>query len=372
MEPARLLAIPDTSVIQIAAFAGVYGVSFVIVVVNAALAGFLRIQGGWTTALPALGTAVVIITVALAPRWMTPVRDTTPPISVAVVQGSIDQGVKWDPAYRDATLNRFHELSESAARARPQMIVWPETAVPVARRDDPAWKVIEARAPRYEAHLIVGALDWQGARPTNSAFLLAPDGRAIGRYDKRHLVPFGEYVPLERALFFVNVVAGGTIGALTPGGEATLLTLPFGPVGVVICYEAIFPRDVRSLFVRGAELLVNITNDAWFGRSAAPVQHLAMAVFRAVENRTYLVRAANSGISAIVAPDGRIVRRGGLFTPEVIQGHVSRRGAPSFYTRYGDVFAWAAAGLGLALLLRRRTPSSIDASVRNVVPGAGT
>jgi apolipoprotein N-acyltransferase len=186
----------------------------------------------------------------------------------------------------------------------------------------------------------------------------------VGRYDKRHLVPFGEYVPLRQLLFFFNPLAGGAIGAFAPGDEATVFAAPSGRFSVVICYEAIFPDEVRDFFRGGADFLVNITNDAWFGRSAAPVQHLAMAAFRAVENRADLIRAANTGISAIAAPDGRIVQASGLFTPAVISGAIVPHAGASFYTRYGDLFAWGTVGIALVTAIGSLTPI--------VLPSLGT
>jgi apolipoprotein N-acyltransferase len=153
------------------------------------------------------------------------------------------------------------------------------------------------------------------------------------------MVPFGEYVPLKSVLFFVQKLAYG-IGDFESGQTYTVFDMPEGLFGVTICYEAIFPDQVRRYVKEGAEFLVNITNDAWFGRSAAPTQHLAMAVLRAVENRRYLVRAANTGISAIVEPSGRILRASDIFVPTVITGQIRMERTHTFYTRYGDLFAW--------------------------------
>lgn len=229
--------------------------------------------------------------------------------------------------------------------------MWPEAAVPFLLQEDPRRVQIEALAREVGASLLVGAPDVQAGQPRNSAFLLGPAGRLLGRYDKRHLVPFGEYVPLRRLLFFVDPLAGGAIGQFSPGREATVFATPSGRFGVVICYEAIFPEEVRDLFRGGADFLVNIINDAWFGRSAAPVQHLAMAAFRAVENRAFLIRAANTGISAIVAPDGRIVQASELFTTAVLAGAITPRAGGSLYTRYGDLLAWGNVGGALAAVL---------------------
>ncbi len=171
--------------------------------------------------------------------------------------------------------------------------------------------------------------------------------------DKRHLVPFGEYVPFEDLLFFVNVLAGGSIGEFVPGSTASVFSTPIGRIPAVICYEAISPGEVRQFVQDGATLLVNITNDAWFGRSAASKQHFAMAVFRAIENRMYLIRAANVGMSGIVAPDGRVVQAMGLSTPAVLSGSVRARAETSLYTRYGNVFAWGTVVVVLGALLAK-------------------
>ncbi len=353
--------------IQGAAMTGVYGVSFVVMAVNAALAQALLNWKNWPGLLAPLGTAGLLFAAALGYGWIEPLReDRKPPIPVALVQGNIDQGVKWDLAWQDRTLGVYRDLTLEAARERPHLVVWPETAVPFFLREDPRRTEVEAVAREVGAYLLVGTLDRSEGQPRNSASLIGPDGRMLGGYDKRHLVPFGEYVPLRRLLPFVNVLAGGAIGEFARGREATVFSTPMGRFGVVICYEAIFPAEVREFFLRGADFLVNITNDAWFGRSAAPAQHLAMAAFRAVENRAYLIRAANTGISAVVAPDGRIVWASGLFTPGVFSTSIAPRTGVTLYTRYGDLFAWGTVGVAFAVVLaslgpiafpRRRTES---------------
>jgi len=327
---------------QIAAVTGVYGVSFVVIAVNAALARVLLCGTNWRDFLPPLGTASVIVVIAAGYGWLRPsVQATTPLIPVALIQGNIDQGVKWAPDWQEKTFHIYRDLTYAAAAEKPRLIVWPETAMPVFFLEDSRRAQVEDLARQVGADLLVGALDWRDGQPANGAFVLGPGGGLLGRYDKRHLVPFGEYVPLRNLLFFANVLADGTIGEFAQGQDALVFSTAVGRFGVVICYEVIFPGEVREFFRRGADFLVNITNDAWFGRSAAPAQHVAMAVFRAIENRAYLIRAANTGISAIVAPDGQIVRASGLFTPAVVSGAIHPRARTSRYTRYGDVFAWA-------------------------------
>lgn len=333
---------------QVAAVTGIYGVSFVVMAVNAALARAILARRTWRQVSPALGTAGLILLVAVGYGWLQrPPKADAPSIPVMLLQGNIPQGVKWDPSWQDTTLGIYRDLTRAAVRNQSRLVVWPETAVPFFFRDDPRRAQVEALARRVGAHLFVGAPDRQDGQPRNTAFLVGPRGETVGRYDKRHLVPFGEYVPLKKFLFFADVLAGGAIGEYTPGQAATVFSSPFGRFGVVICYEAIFPAEVREFFLGGADFLLNITNDAWFGRSAAPAQHFAMAVFRAIENRAYLIRAANTGISAIVAPDGEIVRATELDTPAIVAGTITRRPAVSFYTRYGDVFAWVTVMIAL-------------------------
>jgi apolipoprotein N-acyltransferase len=198
----------------------------------------------------------------------------------------------------------------------------------------------------------------------NSAFLIDRDGRLAGRYDKRHLVPFGEYVPLQRVFFFLNKLVTG-IGDFGPGQTATVFADGLGRFSVMICYEVIFPGEVREFTQAGAQLLVNITNDAWFGRSGAPYQHLAMAAIRAVENGSYLIRAANTGVSAIIAPTGEILRQTPIFTEAVLTGTVRLRQGHAPYARYGDVVAWGClvflVGYTLVLVGARRRVGGLTA-----------
>jgi apolipoprotein N-acyltransferase len=183
----------------------------------------------------------------------------------------------------------------------------------------------------------------------NSAFLIGSDGLRQARSDKVHLVPFGEYVPLGRLLSFVDKLVVG-VGDFIPG---TIVPLPLGDhhLGVLVCYEVIFPYLARQHVQQGADLLVNITNDAWFGRSSAPYQHLAMARFRAIENRIWLARSANTGISALIAPSGEVVQSGPIFETLQISGKVGLGAELTFYTRFGDLFALTCLLLTVLLIL---------------------
>ena len=335
--------------IQMAAWTGMYGVSFLVALANVALTLLILHRRAWATVarVAAVGLAAFGVALGLPPLAHRPPEG--PALRVAVVQGNIPQDVKWRPAWRLRTIETYRRLTVEAARTAPALIVWPETALPfLLTRDEGAREWLGRLAAEARTFVLVGAPDVSVASPTrytNSAFLVAPDGRIAGRYDKVHLVPFGEYVPLRRLFFFMDKLAQGAVGNFLPGEEQAVLASPGFHVGATISYEIYFPNEVRQFILRGAQFLANITNDAWYGRTAAPYQHLAMAVFRAVENRAYLVRAANTGVSAIIAPDGRIVARSEIFTEAILTGEVRLRPGQTFYTpytRFGDVFAWIA------------------------------
>lgn len=334
----------------LASAVGVYGISALLTLVNATLAGVMvwslrpRGEAGrWREMLVPLGLAAVAVLVTVGYGrliW----RDATggTPIRVALLQGNIDQSLKWDRGYQTATLDIYERLARGVAAEKPALIVWPETAVPFFLRREAE---LSARVRRLPAEtgipMLVGSPDLgDDGFLYNAAFLLGSDGRIRGRYDKRHLVPFGEYVPLKRLFFFLDKLVVG-IGDFGQGRAATVFSLNGARFSVMICYEVIFPGEVRQFVREGAQFLVNITNDAWFGRSGAPYQHLAMAAMRAVENGTYLVRAANTGVTAVITPTGEILAETGTFTEAVLVGSVRARQAETPYTRYGDLLAWA-------------------------------
>jgi apolipoprotein N-acyltransferase len=183
--------------------------------------------------------------------------------------------------------------------------------------------------------------------------LISPEGKEIGRYDKIHMVPFGEYLPFPFSILyrFLGKVIGA-VGDFTPAEKSHVFLIPQGGFGVLICYEIIFPELSRRLAHDGANLLVTITNDAWFGRTSAPYQHLSMATFRAVENRRYIARSANTGISGFVDITGKIIRTTDIFRPAYLAGEVGLGKNLTFYTKYGDVFSWACLFISAMFLWR--------------------
>ncbi|WP_218915037.1 apolipoprotein N-acyltransferase [Desulfurivibrio alkaliphilus] len=286
----------------------------------------VALPGRWSLALAVLLLISSVAYGSLRLQQFDKILATAPVLETAVVQGNIPQEEKWDQQLRFATVQRYLELSEATAAGPekpPTLIVWPETALPFYPLEHHLFYDIIDFAAQHGSCLLVGAphreLDNdRQLQYYNSAMLISPDPavqQPAGIYRKQHLVPFGEYIPLRRLLpFFAPVVE--TLGDFTPGPEPALLTCADRKIGTLICFEAIFPRLARQMTAGGAELLVNITNDAWFGLSNAPHQHLSMAALRAVENRRSLARAANTGISVMITPDGRLHQATQLFVPD--------------------------------------------------------
>ena len=341
-------------VIQIAELGGVYAGSFVIVAVNAAIAGCFVLA--WRPALGGVAIAGSLLGATLIfGLWRLAAPVPPGEVTVAVMQPSIEQPLKFDPAFGPTTLAIYHTLTSRAGAEHPDLIVWPETATPTPLRRDPGLlRTLGALSGSLHVPLLVGSIDIDASTPPkvrNSAFLLTERG-IVGRYDKIQLVPFGEYVPLSGLIGFVRSWAE-FIAELEPGSNATVFSGPPAPFGVVICYEGIFPELVREFVKGGARLIVNMTNDAWFGRTSGPWQHLAMYPFRAVEHRVAVVRAANTGISAFIAPTGKIVRRVPLYERTTATERVPLRTRDTLYSRFGDWLAYLSLAVSGALLALR-------------------
>jgi len=346
-------------VIQIADLSGVYGISFLIVVVNVLiyrlLSGLHRTRRGFPKWEFLFAGLLAVGTFAYGQHRLNETKKTNPaphPVRIAVIQGNIDQSVKWDPTHQSKTLSVYERLTRATYPDKPDLIVWPETSVPFFFQDSKEYAprvltlskesgaLLLFGSPAYEKHAT-------RTRYYNRAYLVRPDGHAAHYYDKVHLLPFGEYVPLKKILSFVNrlVPAAGDFEA---GDRIAPLRYGNISMGVLICYEVIFPELARAHAREGANVLVNLTNDAWFGMTSAPYQHLCMAAFRAVENRMPMIRAANTGISAYIEPQGRIIARSGLFDEAVLMGSFRLVTPPTtFYARFGDIFAFISSMLAL-------------------------
>jgi len=333
---------------QAADLAGVPGLSFLLALsgVSVYLAG-KRLSGGAfaKAAFPLIPGIAAILFLGLygrtGPANPSGLPARSPEIKVAVAQGGIDQSVKWDPGNQRATLELYGELTRTARDAGAQLVVWPETAAPFFY----GWEAglsrrLDAIAAEGGIPIVFGA-PWydpaQGGRYFNSVFLIDRRGVVLGRYDKRHLVPFGEYIPLRSVLFFLKKLTAGE-SDFSAGTEPALFRVEGRPVAASICYEALFPGLIRDGVRGGAEWLVNVTNDAWFGDTVAPRQHLAMARMRCVEFRRPMVRAANSGISAVIDPGGAVVASLGLFRRGVLVASLRPVTGETVYAKTGEIF----------------------------------
>ncbi|MGE5236979.1 MAG: apolipoprotein N-acyltransferase [Acidobacteriota bacterium] len=273
------------------------------------------------------GLAWLLVSVAAfvaASLLAPPFRPVGPPVMTAAVQPDVPLEMRWDRDNLGAIEARVWRLSAAAAKQGARLVVWPESAVPRIVESDGAYRVeIERFTREYGVWLLLGSI---GIGPgegeyANSVFVASPGGLLPWRYDKIHLVPFGEYLPGPVRWLLPHALVR-EVGSFTPGHNRSPLPSPAGPVGVAVCYEVAFPSLYAAEVRRGAEILATITNDGWYGDSAAPRQHLALAILRAVENRRWLVRAANTGISAIIDPNGRVVSRLGVGERGVIAAAV--------------------------------------------------
>jgi apolipoprotein N-acyltransferase len=356
--------VPSLRLLQLCDLTGIYGVSALVVAVNHGLYSVLTARARLVR-LALLG-AVLLLVLLYGDRRMTELHAERPPrtLRVALVQPAIEPNQKWDPSARENVVTEQEELSRVAVAQEADLVVWPEASAPFVFAEDDVYASDSPRfapdhrlrerlvefvrtlgvpvlfgAPALSKQSVGHGLAWS---PLNRSLLLEPSGRLEATYDKMILVPFGEYVPLPRIFWFVPKLVPA-VGDFVPGSGPTLFAVRGVSFAVLICYEAIFPDFVRRRVAGGAELLVNQTNDGWFGNSRAPLQHLSMATVRAIENRVPLVRVANTGISAVVSPDGAIelsipLGARGVRVAEI--GAARRR--DTFYTRHGDWFAHAA------------------------------
>ena len=345
---------------QTASLAGVYGLSFLLVLLNAALAQIILHRAAW---LRLSGPPLLCLGLALG--WgfyrlhLLDSEYPSHPLKVGLVQGSITQDIKWKGDQLAMTTQRYVELA-STLEDSLDLIIFPETCLPFYFLD-PRYtqyrEPIAALASQLNTPLLLGSLDNEEGNIYNRAFLLDPQGRVQGYADKVHLVPFGEYLPLPWLFQYLEGLTAES-GVFSPGVSRQVLPLGNTRLGVFICYESIFPAISRDLARLGAEVLINLTNDAWFGHSAAPYQHFSMCVLRAIETGRPVVRVANTGISGLIAPSGRILAATALFEPLALRLEVAPRTEDTFYVRWGDLLLWLS-GLFLvlttALSLRART-----------------
>jgi apolipoprotein N-acyltransferase len=353
--------------LQVASVTGIYGLSFLVAGYGALLA-YAIVSGRQRIWKLAISVTAGLILIAVGGSYLVPAAQSR--YVAHLVQTNFPQSYEypadWIPTHaRD--LDELERISVDAARKEPGLIVWPEVPAPFSLEDPAFGSRAQQIARESGSDFLVGVEDWKKNAAgkwiaTNSAVLVNPAGERVFTYDKIHLVPFGEYVPLRRWLTFAGKLTAD-IGDFTPGTVYRVGNLPGGKFGAFICYEAIFPNEVRRFTANGAQLLINMSNDGWFGRSSAPAQHLMMARVRAVENRRWLLRCTNNGFTVAVDPYGRIVARLRTDIRGELDAPYDFRSGLTPYARFGDWFAWlcllASIGLlGASLVRKTDAPGS--------------
>jgi len=345
-------------ILQLASWGGVTLVTLWLLVLNGAWVEL------WTSrSRRAAGVAAALLLVPLAlGSFQLRQRHAPDGPPVALVQGDIPGEIKWSGTHTQEILSTFLALSDTARLAGARLVIWPETATGTYLRRDPAQSgPVSALAARLQAPVLMGfahGLYGPDGKPRiwNAAGAWYPDGTLSPVYAKRHLVPFGERVPFQ---WLVPALGKWDLGQAEwlPGLGPVLFPGPAGDsLSVLICFESIFPELARRDVRRGAGLLVNITNDEWFGNGAALQQHAAMAPFRAVEHHVPLLRCANTGLTEVIDAWGVVTAKLPVFTPRVLLAPLPRRGPRTLYTRLGDWPGWLAAAAALALAFVRRRP----------------
>lgn len=357
----------QTFLIQGAAFTGVYGISFLIVLINLIAVITVKrlvMEVGQTKLRPHLDFNLAIVIVVLffvygIRHFVTPIPTIN--LKVAAIQPNIPQDEKWATEQASSILTRLSQLTELAIAANPDLLVWPEAATPrPLLHDQFTFNTVRDFTSRMDGDFLIGSLYFSPDGDFNSAIFLANRGNSIERYDKMHLVPFGEFIPFRKTFPLFAWIAGDLVpGDFTSGKEANVFQLSQKDVRIapLICFEDTIGRVTRRFFHAQPQLLVNITNDGWFLESSASRQHLANAVFRCVELNLPMLRCANTGVTAIIDRYGRVTQRvvtpeGSTFTEGILIGSLAAPATPpkTFYARYGEVFSYA------CLLLTVLTP----------------
>jgi apolipoprotein N-acyltransferase len=391
----------DNSLVnQLAPWTGVYGISFVLVAVNALIAGGLVLDRCLAKRL--WGVAGVVLAVAgTAGIFLAPPRPAATATAV-LIQPNLDVSAdnRWAAAGEwDRHIAEFTRLAGEQCKTyiagipqsgagmgevvcppyptHPDLVAWPESPAPFDEADARFQHALVAIARQAQAPLVVGNIgtdvstEDQAWHFYNSALIVAPDGVRVGRYDKIHLVPFGEYIPYKKLIFFARKLTG-RVSEFSRGEERKVFRLNGHRYGVFICYEAVFADEIREFSELGAEVLVNISDDGWYGDTSAAWQHLNMARMRAIENRRWILRDTNNGVTAAIDPYGRVRQSIPRHQVDALPAGYSFRSDITFYTAHGDIFAWACAILGLGIvgwagrkILRAKLYPKVQSKVRS-------
>ena len=349
--------------IQFASFTGIQGISFWVVILNLLIYILVKnkknLQEVW---IPILAIVILLAAPYLYGTRKLSEEVRSERIKVALVQGNIDPTTKWNPEFLDYNFWVYDSLSRLTKEAEPDLIIWPETACPCYLEKDPLYmSKMENLSKTLNADIVTGTDDYFIWGPEeyvfyNSAFWISPSTGLEKKYYKMQLVPFAERIPYSGNMRIFEEIELGQAN-FSPGREFTLFEASFGNFPALICYEMAFPDLVRKFVKEGADFLVNITNDGWFGQTAGPYQHASMSIMRAVENRISVARCANTGISMTVDPYGRILGQTDLNKRTNLIGDISKRVETTFFSRHGPwvgKLSLVIAGLTAFLVILKR------------------
>jgi len=363
---------------QLAPWTGVYGISFLLVAVNVLITGGLVLSRSSGRRQWGIAGAVLLVGLGAGVTMKPPKPAAT--AAAVLVQPNLDVAGdnRWSgPGEWEQHIAEFTRLAGEQCKTYiagiPQtsapmgeivcppypthsdLVAWPESPAPFDETDPKFQKALIGIAHTVQAPLVVGNIGWdydapgQQWRDYNSALIVAADGARVGRYDKIHLVPFGEYIPFQQLLSFAHKLTG-RVSLFWRGDDRKVFRLNGHRYGVFICYESVFADEVRQFAQLGAEVLVNISDDGWYGDTSAPWQHLNMARMRAIENRRWILRDTNNGVTAAIDPYGRVRQSIPRHQTDALPAGYGFRDDVTFYTAHGDVFAWACAILALGIV----------------------
>jgi apolipoprotein N-acyltransferase len=369
--------VDNTLLTHLAPWTGVYGISFVLIAGNALIAGGLLID--YCRVRRITGITGVLLACGLTAGVLVPPPNPAATATAVLIQPNLNVGSNnlWSDPVWNQHIAQFAQLAHHACgayiagipqtgaphaeipcagnSANPGLVVWPESPAPFFEQDPRFENAMSAIAQQVHAPLIVNAIgtDFSSAQGESkdyvSAVVFNAQGQRVGRYDKIHLVPFGEYIPFHQVFFFAHKLAG-VVPNFTHGKVRKVFLLDGHRYGIFICYEAVFADEVRQFTRLGAQVLVNISDDGWYGDTSAPWQHLNMARMRAIENRRWLLRDTNNGVTASIDPYGRVRQSIPRHQVGALAAQFGFRDDITFYTAYGDVFAWICALLSLGIV----------------------
>jgi apolipoprotein N-acyltransferase len=356
---------------QLASFTGIYGLCFLVAAFSAVVAYAFMVRTQRTRIILGATTAALLLIGAIGPKF---VPIAAPQLTAHLVQTNFPQSESYPADWMQihaADMQQLTQISVDAAKQTPGLIIWPEVPAPFSLQDPTFDAIAQNIARQSGSFFLVGVVDWKGGTgasviASNTAVLLNPAGQRIYSYDKIHLLPFGEYVPLRGWLTFAKRLTAD-ISDFTPGVTENVGQTSDGKFGTFICYEAIFPSEVRHFTANGAQVLITISNDGWFGRSSAPEQHMMMARVRAVENRRWLLRDTNNGYTESIDPYGRTIAQLPLDIRGQLDAPYAMRSDLSLYARFGDWFTYLSMIVSAALIIFALVTSS-SAKARAATP----